>query len=163
MNDTAETHCMPVRVLGRVAVCMLMLTLASARAAEVVDSAIETLEIHPNLYVIAGAGANITLQTGDDGTVLVDAGSLRDASRVLTLIKGITAQPIRYIMDSSADADHVGGSGVLARAGRSIFFTGGEPVGRPGGDSGTLSASILAPVSVLQRVSAPTGQASPFP
>src|SRR5215208_7082264 len=36
---------------------------------------LETIQIRPNVYVIFGAGANVTVQVGADGLVLVDSGS----------------------------------------------------------------------------------------
>lgn len=125
---------------------------------------LQTIRILQNFYMIAGAGTNIALQTGDDGTVLVDAGTLAAADQALSAIKTITDQPIRFIIDTSADADAVAGSGTLSQAGRNIDWTGSLP---PGAGYGAppvgFAATILAPVSVLLRVSAPTGEVAPFP
>ena len=35
----------------------------------------ETIQIRPNVYVIFGAGANVTVHVGEDGVILVDSGS----------------------------------------------------------------------------------------
>jgi len=86
---------------------------------------IEVLRIRPSFYVIAGAGGNIGVQIGTDGVVLVDAGAKGDSGQVLAEIRKLTDQPIRYIINTSADADHVGGNADLAKAGRSIFLVGG--------------------------------------
>ena len=116
---------------------------------------LETIQLKPNFYVIFGAGANVAVQTGDEGIIVVDTGSGPMAERVLAAIKAISSQPIRYIINTSADADHVGGNELLAKAGVSLnpnaFNAGGE------------NAAILAHENVLMRLSAPTGQASPFP
>jgi glyoxylase-like metal-dependent hydrolase (beta-lactamase superfamily II) len=128
-------------------------------------SAVETLRVGPNFYMIAGAGGNIGVQVGPDGVVLVDAGTEQAAGRVLAAIKKVTDQPIRYILDTSADADHVGGNGTLAKAGRSIYATSPEPLGGEFGKDFTnnYAASILAPQSLLLQVSAPTGKVSVLP
>ncbi len=146
----------------RVVPCVLMWDAGVSYGADG-KAVLEAVQIHSNFYVITGAGANIALQTGEDGTLLVDAGVLESSGSVVALIKTITDEPIRYVLDSSADADHVGGNGVRAKAGRSIFFTGPEPLGNAAGVSGGVGASILAPESVLLRVSAPSGQKPPFP
>src|SRR5258708_7945419 len=83
--------------------------------------AVRTIQVQPNLYMIAGAGGNVGVQVGPDGVVLVDSGSAPMADAVITAVKTITNQPIRYIINTSADADHVGGNEKVARAGRSIF------------------------------------------
>src|SRR5438552_2168586 len=57
----------------------------------------EVLQLRPNFYMIAGAGANIGVQVGVDGVVVVDAGSAPRSAAVLAAIKKITAQPIRYV------------------------------------------------------------------
>jgi glyoxylase-like metal-dependent hydrolase (beta-lactamase superfamily II) len=126
---------------------------------------IETLQIRPNFYMIAGAGGNIAVQTGPDGAVVVDAGTLAASDRVVAAIKKLSDQPIHFIINTGADADHVGGNGRLAKAGRSIFAMGTQPLG---GDfardmTNGYAASILAAENVLLRVSAPTGKASPLP
>ena len=61
--------------------------------------------------------------------VLVDAGSMDAADRNLAALQTISALPVRYIVDTSADADHVGGNGRFAKAGRSIFAMGSEAMG----------------------------------
>ncbi len=126
---------------------------------------IEVLRLRPNFYMLAGAGGNIAVQTGPDGAVLVDAGTLAASDRVIAAIRKLTDQPIRFIINTGADADHVGGNGRLAKAGRSIFAMGTVPVGGEFAREMTngYAASILAAENVLLRVSAPTGKASPLP
>jgi cyclase len=126
---------------------------------------IEVLRVRPNFYMIAGAGGNIAVQTGADGAVVVDAGTLAASDRVVAAIKTLTDQPIRFIINTGAYADHVGGNGRLAKAGRSIFAMGTQPVGGEFARDMTngYAASILAAENVLLRVSAPTGKASPLP
>jgi glyoxylase-like metal-dependent hydrolase (beta-lactamase superfamily II) len=121
----------------------------------------EVLQLRPNFYMIAGAGANIGVQVGDDGVVIVDAGAASRSADVLAAIKKITTQPIRYVIDTSADADHVGGNEAIAKAGQTLFVQGGG-VG-VGADFLGGGASILAFENVLRRMSAPTGKVSPFP
>jgi cyclase len=126
---------------------------------------LEVVRLRPNFYMIAGAGANLAVETGPDGTVLVDAGSAEASDRVLAAIRRLTDEPIRYIINTSADADHVGGNGKVAKAGRSIFATGTEPLGGEFAKAMTngYAASVLASENVLARMSAPTGKAPPFP
>ena len=40
---------------------------------------------------------------------------------VLAAIRKLTNLPIRYVIDTNADADFVGGNGKLAKAGQTIF------------------------------------------
>jgi cyclase len=135
----------------------------SCRAAEPDTSGLDVIQLRPNFYMIAGAGGNIAVQIGVDGVVLVDAGTEAAADRVLAALKKLTPLPTRYIINTGADADHVGGNGKLAKAGQTIFT-------QPLGNSTFLNAmtngggaSILAHNSVLARMSAPTGKSAAFP
>ena len=121
---------------------------------------LETLQLRPNFYLIAGAGANIAVQIGDDGTVVVDAGSAAAAPAVVAAIKKVTAAPIRYVIDTGPDADHVGGNETIAKAGQTLLST--RATGLPN-DFSSGAASIMAAEKVLTRMSAPSGQTSPFP
>lgn len=121
---------------------------------------LDVLQIRPNVYMIAGAGANITVQFGADGAVVVDAGTLQQADAVVAAIRKVTPQPIRYVIDTSVDPDHVGGNEKVAKAGRTLFQT-NNPLGEGMTNGG--AAAILSAEKVLTRMSAPTGKASPFP
>jgi cyclase len=122
---------------------------------------LEVLQLRPNFFMIAGAGGNIGIQIGDDGIVVVDAGSAASAASVLAAIQKLSPRPIRYIIDTSADPDHVGGNETLSKAGQTLFTIPGS-IGLPGNFLGGV-ASILSAEKVLSRMSAPTGETSPFP
>jgi cyclase len=122
---------------------------------------LEVLQLRPNFFMLAGAGGHIGVQVGDDGVVVVDAGSSARADVVLAAIKKLTPRPIRYVINTSADPDHVGGNEALSKAGQTLFTAPGS-IALPGNFLGG-AASILAAEKVLSRMSAPTGQASPFP
>ena len=75
------------------------------------------MQLRPNFYVIGGAGGNIVMQTGPEGVILVDSGSTGMSDKVLATIRRLTPLPIRYIINTSMDADHVGGNEKLSKAG----------------------------------------------
>lgn len=126
--------------------------------------ALEVLQVKPGFYLIGGAGGNIGVQIGPDGVVVVGSGAADKADQVLAAIKKLSDEPIRYIMNTSADADQVGGNEKLSKAGRT-FLPLSDTVG---GELGVVmtsggAAPILAAEEVLLRMSAPTGKQSPFP
>jgi cyclase len=104
---------------------------------------LEVLEVRPSFFVIAGAGANVGVQVGDDGVVVVDAGSAASAPNVLAAIKRISPKPIRYVIDTAPDADHAGGNETLANAGEKLF-AGGLPGG--GQQNAATAADRVAPI-----------------
>ena len=59
--------------------------------------------------MIAGAGGNIGVQIGSDGIVLVNSGAAEASNQVLAAIQKLTDKKIGYIINTSADADQVGG------------------------------------------------------
>jgi glyoxylase-like metal-dependent hydrolase (beta-lactamase superfamily II) len=122
---------------------------------------LEVLQLRPNFFMIAGAGGNIGVQIGEDGVVVVDAGTAARADAVVAAIKKLTPRPIRYVIDTSADPDHVGGNERLSKAGQTLFTAPGS-IGVTGDFLGGV-ASILSAQQVLERMSAPAGRTSPFP
>src|SRR4029450_1602628 len=116
---------------------------------------LEVFQVRPNFYVIGGAGANISVQTGQDGVVVVDAGTAAKADLVVAAIKRLSPQPIRYVIDTSADPDHVGGNERIAKAGRTLFNT-NNPFSESMTNNG--AAAILSAEKVLTRMSPTTGQ-----
>jgi glyoxylase-like metal-dependent hydrolase (beta-lactamase superfamily II) len=131
--------------------------LAAQDSREVTSDGLEVLEVRPNFFMIAGAGGNIGVQVGDDGVVVVDAGSEASAPAVAAAIRRISSKPIRYVIDTGPDADHVGGNDVLSKAGDQ-FYPGTRAAGsRP--DVLRAAASILATEGVLRHMTAAAGAA----
>ncbi len=124
---------------------------------------LEVLQIRPNFYMIVGAGANIGAQIGPNGVVLVNAGTADASDEVVAAVKKLTNQPIRYIIDTSADPDVVGGNAKLAKAGRAItsFAVGANRMTIAGTDVDI--ARVFSHESVLTRMRGPGSErTSPF-
>ena len=123
---------------------------------------VEVLHVQGNVYMIAGAGANITVQVGDLVTIVVDSGVPDKAQEVLAAIQSITDKHILFIINTSADPDHTGGNDVLSKAGWALPDAGLNPLRT---STGTMppGASIIAHINVLNRMSAPAGKESVAP
>ena len=134
-----------------------------ARAQQADSDAPTLVQLRPNFYLIGGAGGNIVMQLGPEGVILVDSGSTAMADKVLATIRRVTPLPIRYIINTSMDLDHVGGNDKIARAGLSILP--GAVVAGAGLSDDLVSnsgrASVLAHENVLARMTAAT-PAIPF-
>ena len=125
---------------------------------------LEVLQIRSNFYMIVGAGANIGAQIGPNGVVLVNAGTAPASGDVIAAVARLTTQPIRYIIDTSADPDVVGGNAKLAAAGRNItsFSVGSNRTNVAGIDLD--AARVLSHENVLTQMRrAQPGATSPFP
>jgi glyoxylase-like metal-dependent hydrolase (beta-lactamase superfamily II) len=75
---------------------------------------IEILPVQGAVYMLAGAGSNITVQIGPDAVMVVDTNESAMSAKVLAAIRTLSKAPIRYIVNTSADPDHVGGNQALA-------------------------------------------------
>ena len=128
----------------------------SAQAPAAGANAAHTLHVQGNVYMLVGAGGNIAVQIGDDGVLLVDTGSSQSTSQIIAAIRELTQKPIRYIINTSADPDHVGGNDAIGKLGSTIA---GGNVGAGAG----VGAGIISHENVLNRMSAPTGKAAPYP
>jgi glyoxylase-like metal-dependent hydrolase (beta-lactamase superfamily II) len=105
---------------------------------------VELLPVKGNIHMIAGAGGNIAVSVGEDGILLVDAGSEPTSEQVLAAIRRLSSHPIRYILTTSLDQDHIGGNVRLAKAGASL-----------GASRALEGAEIIGHENVLLRLSKP--------
>jgi cyclase len=135
-----------------------LLILASVSLSSAQD--IEVLPVQGNVYMVASAGGNITLQVGKSGVLMVDTASAPMSGKVLAAIRKLSEKPLRYVVNTAVDADHIGGNESLAK----VFGSATEVsvVNTPGG-SATQTVAILAHQKVLDRMSAPDGARPPWP
>nr|UXE44288.1 hypothetical protein Hi04_10k_c1889_00009 [uncultured bacterium] len=130
MMITLSHWCRHARVAAVVAVCGMFslgprglepVRAAASQAAVAPSISLEILEVRPSFFMITGAGANISVQLGEDGVVVVDPGAASNAPAVVAAIKRISSKPIRYVIDTGPDTDHVGGNEALSKAGEKLF------------------------------------------
>jgi len=114
--------------------------------------------------MISGAGANITVQVGDE-VIVVDSGLPQRSDEVLAAIRSVTDKHILFIINTSADEDHTGGNENLSKAGWALPFTARSPFQKQGEERFIMApgASIIAHYNALERMSAPTGKKPPVP
>ena len=99
---------------------------------------IKVFHVQGNVYMLVGAGANVAVQIGDEGVVVVDTGSAQTREKVLAAIRQLSTKPIRWIINTDADPDHTGGNETISQAGMTVN---GNP------------AAIVAHERVLARMS----------
>jgi cyclase len=118
------------------------------------------LPVQGNIYMLVGAGGNITIQTGSDGVLLVDTGLAAMTDKVLAAVRTVSDKPIRYIINTHVHADHIGGNEAIAKSGTTI--AGGNVVGDIG-SSASNQATIMAFQTVLDRMSTAVAGSPPIP
>ena len=115
------------------------------------DVRIRILPVRDNVFMLLGAGGNITVQTGEDGVLIVDAQYAPLSDRILAAIRTLSNGPIRYLINTHYHGDHTGGNENLRRAGSTIA---GGNVTLDIADA-AVGAQILAHDNVLRRLSSP--------
>ena len=116
------------------------------------SGAVKVLPVQGNVYLIAGAGANIAASVGNQGVLLVDTGNAASSAAVLAAVRTLSPTlPIQYILNTTHKADHTGGNDAIAKVGRRLV------------DAASTQAVILAHESILNRMSAPDGRVPPRP
>jgi glyoxylase-like metal-dependent hydrolase (beta-lactamase superfamily II) len=82
---------------------------------------VKAVHVQGNVHMIVGAGANIAVQVGADGILVVDTGAAGTSEKVLAAIKALAPEKeIRWLVNTTFRADHTGGNEPLAKAGRTV-------------------------------------------
>jgi glyoxylase-like metal-dependent hydrolase (beta-lactamase superfamily II) len=132
-------------------------SLLGAKAAEAQQQSfdnveIQTLKVRDDVYMLVGAGGNITVQTGEDGVLIVDTQFAPLSGKIMAAIRELSDKPLRYIVDTHHHGDHTGGNANLRLAGATVA----------GGNMGVIrdvgvGAQIIAHENVLFRLSSAKG------
>jgi len=117
----------------------IAMALAGAATAAVAQGSIETYHVQGKVHALLGAGANVAVQVGEDGVLVVDTGSRTSREALLAAIRELSDGPIRWIVNTSADLDHTGGNETVSQAGMTVN---GNP------------AAIISHENVLARMTA---------
>jgi glyoxylase-like metal-dependent hydrolase (beta-lactamase superfamily II) len=88
------------------------------------DGNIHVFHVAGNVYLLIGDGANIAVQVGPQGALVVDTGAGKLSDKVLAEIAKLSSKPIQFIVNTSFHADHVGGNKKLQAAGADPSLTG---------------------------------------
>jgi glyoxylase-like metal-dependent hydrolase (beta-lactamase superfamily II) len=112
---------------------------------------VRVLKAQGNIYMLTGAGGNVTIQAGSDGVLVVDTQYAQMSEKLLAAIRTISTGPIRYIIDTHVHPDHIGGNENIKKAGATIAG------GNVSGDikDAAEGAQIWAHDNVLLRMSDP--------
>jgi glyoxylase-like metal-dependent hydrolase (beta-lactamase superfamily II) len=80
-------------------------------------------QVKPGLYMVTGFGGNSTVRVTDQGVILVDTKNLGDGpyNDLVTQIKSVTPQPVRYVFITHVHQDHSGNIGRFAKAGAEVI------------------------------------------
>jgi glyoxylase-like metal-dependent hydrolase (beta-lactamase superfamily II) len=125
------------------------------------DGNVEVIPVQGNVHVVAGSGANITVQIDSDGVLIVDSSVEAMSEKVLAAIRKVSDKPIRQIINTSADDAHTGGNESLSNAGRNVSAGIGGQNGRE--PARLEGAPVIAHELVLHRMSGLKGEPARMP
>lgn len=80
-------------------------------------------QVKPGLFMITGAGGNTTVRVTNEGLIVVDGKLPGQANydALMALIKGVSDQPIKYLIVTHHHADHTGNNQRFLDAGVQII------------------------------------------
>ena len=139
---------MKKRLAAAVFICLFVEFAAAQQNQNLNSVEIHTLPVQGNVYMLVGAGGNVTVQVGNDGVLIVDTQYAPLSEKILAAIRTLSKGPIRYVINTTYDADHTGGNEPIRKAGSTI--AGGNVAGDI--QDAAEGAQIIAHDNVLMRM-----------
>jgi glyoxylase-like metal-dependent hydrolase (beta-lactamase superfamily II) len=111
---------------------------------------LEALPVQGNVHLLAGGGSNVVVSVGSSGALVVDSKSSAMVEPMLKEIEKLSTsgKPVRYVLNTSGDTDHVGGNESFAKALGSLRNW--TIINTPGASQ--TAVQIIAHDNVLRRV-----------
>jgi len=130
--------------------CCFMLLLGSMAKAADMDQALSLYHVKGQVYVLDGAGVNVTVQIGDEAIVFVDTPEPQYIDEMMALIRQISSAPVRYVITTALDPMHLAGNDAINNLGFRGFGGRGAGVAVAIGGN-TSGVTLLAHENVLNR------------
>jgi len=81
---------------------------------------VRVVTISDGLHMLVGRGGNIGLSVGEDGTFLVDDQFAPLTDKIVAAVRTVTADPVRFIVNTHFHGDHSGGNENFGKRGSII-------------------------------------------
>jgi glyoxylase-like metal-dependent hydrolase (beta-lactamase superfamily II) len=74
-------------------------------------------KVAEGIYVLTGAGGNIGLSIGKSGSLVIDDQYAPLSDKILAMIKTLSPDPVRFVVNTHWHGDHTGGNENMAKTG----------------------------------------------
>jgi cyclase len=113
------------------------------------NAAIKTTDLGHRTYLLEGVGGavggNVAVAVGDDGVIVVDDMFAQMYGRIKAAIAALTAQPVRYVINTHFHRDHTGGNEAFAKDGAIIVAHDNVKRVLAGGSRNGLNCAVTPP------------------
>ena len=82
---------------------------------------IKAEQLAPGVAVLFGAGGNIGVSHGEDGTILIDDQFAPLTAKIQAAVQALGAKPVKFLVNTHWHGDHSGGNENLGKAGAVIM------------------------------------------
>jgi cyclase len=106
---------------GFVALSVLVSGALRAQLPDPKITEIRSEQLAENLYVLRGAGGNVAVLTGPDGTLLVDDEMVEMQAKLRAAVALLSPTPPRFVINTHAHTDHTGNNATMTRMGAIVI------------------------------------------
>ncbi len=108
--------------MRKVVIALALLTVdTAAQERDFSKVEVKVTKVADGLYLLAGSGGNMAVSVGDDGVVLIDDEFAPLVPKIQAALRGITAKPVRFVLNTHYHGDHTGGNEPMARSGATVI------------------------------------------
>jgi cyclase len=150
MTNHAGVKMMKIVRLMTTAAAIMLAMPVSAQNMDKVE--VKAEQLAPGVAVLFGAGGNIGVSYGADGTILIDDQFAPLTAKIQTAVADLGATPVKFLINTHWHGDHSGGNENFGKAGAVIMAHDNvrvrmsRPFTRFDGSAGAASPDVALPV-----------------
>ena len=103
------------------AAALALLLTGAAASQDLSKVEIQTVPVAANVSMLVGAGGNIGVSVGEDGTLLIDDEFPELVDKIRAAAAALRPGPIRFVLNTNWHYDHANGNELLAKAGAVVI------------------------------------------